>query len=125
MRIVTYLLIICLGFIACKNDSQTKSNQTDSTPETQVAVEKVRPIVLADPEADAYANLYDDLLDELGVAHSNNDVARMKAIEAQMKEMDSQSAEIEKKLMAEELDMYNGFMDKRRSSAAEILSNLQ
>ena len=123
------LLIILLAAISItawkKNETtQTTVNTTDSikVEEAPVIAEQPKLIELADQDAVTYATEYDDVLNAIVLADAKNDKAEIMKLKAKITELDKKKDEMGAKLTGKDLDTYNGFLEKRMSTAQRIIS---
>lgn len=118
--------MLAISITACKKNetTQTTVNTTDSVKveEAPVIAEQPKLIELADEKAVTFATEYDDALNALEAANVKNDKATIMNMKDKFAEMDKKKDEMGSKLTGKDLDTYNGFLEKRMSTAQNIIS---
>ncbi|HQW70428.1 MAG: hypothetical protein IPO45_17500 [Saprospiraceae bacterium] len=126
MKQLLIILLAAISITACKKNetTQTTVNTTDSikVEEAPVIAEQPKLIELADQDAVTYATEYDDVLNAIVLADAKNDKAEIMKLKAKITELDKKKDEMGAKLTGKDLDTYNGFLEKRMSTAQRIIS---
>lgn len=126
MKQLLIILLAAISITACKKNetTQTTVNTTDSikVEEAPVIAEQPKLIELADQDAVTYATEYDDVLNAIVLADAKNDKAEIMNLKAKITELDKKKDEMGAKLTGKDLDTYNGFLEKRMSTAQRIIS---
>ena len=126
MQQLLIILLAAISITACKKNetTQTTVNTTDSikVEEAPVIAEQPKLIELADQDAVTYATEYDDVLNAIVLADAKNDKAEIMKLKAKITELDKKKDEMGAKLTGKDLDTYNGFLEKRMSTAQRIIS---
>ena len=126
MKQLLIILLAGISITACKKNetTQTTVNTTDSikVEEAPVIAEQPKLIELADQDAVTYATEYDDVLNAIVLADAKNDKAEIMKLKAKITELDKKKDEMGAKLTGKDLDTYNGFLEKRMSTAQRIIS---
>ncbi|MFZ1358447.1 MAG: hypothetical protein WAS28_08140 [Saprospiraceae bacterium] len=126
MKQLLIILLAAISITACKKNetTQTTVNTTDSikVEEAPVIAEQPKLIELADQDAVTYATEYDDALNAIVLADAKNDKAEIMKLKAKITELDKKKDEMGAKLTGKDLDTYNGFLEKRMSTAQRIIS---
>ena len=126
MKQLLIILLAAISITACKKNetTQTTANTTDSikVEEAPVIAEQPKLIELADQDAVTYATEYDDVLNAIVLADAKNDKAEIMKLKAKITELDKKKDEMGAKLTGKDLDTYNGFLEKRMSTAQRIMS---
>ncbi|MBL0118679.1 MAG: hypothetical protein IPP89_06780 [Saprospiraceae bacterium] len=126
MKQLLIILLAAISITACKKNetTQTTVSTTDSikVEEAPVIAEQPKLIELADQDAVTYATEYDDVLNAIVLADAKNDKAEIMKLKAKITELDKKKDEMGAKLTGKDLDTYNGFLEKRMSTAQRIIS---
>ena len=126
MKQLLIILLAAISITACKKNetTQTTVSTTDSIKdeEAPVIAEQPKLIELADQDAVTYATEYDDVLNAIVLADAKNDKAEIMKLKAKITELDKKKDEMGAKLTGKDLDTYNGFLEKRMSTAQRIIS---
>ena len=126
MKQLLIILLAAISITACKKNetTQTTVNTTNSikVEEAPVIAEQPKLIELADQDAVTYATEYDDVLNAIVLADAKNDKAEIMKLKAKITELDKKKDEMGAKLTGKDLDTYNGFLEKRMSTAQRIIS---
>lgn len=124
MKQLLIILLAAISITACKKNetTQTTVNTTDSikVEEAPVIAEQPKLIELADQDAVTYATEYDDVLNAIVLADAKNDKAEIMKLKAKITELDKKKDEMGAKLTGKDLDTYNGFLEKRMSTAQRL-----
>ena len=126
MKQLLIILLAAISITACKKNetTQTTVNTTDSikVEEAPVIAEQPKLIELADQDAVTYATEYDDVLNAIVLADAKKEKAEIRKLKAKITELDKKKDEMGAKLTGKDLDTYNGFLEKRMSTAQRIIS---
>ena len=126
MKQLLIILLAAISITACKKNETTQTTVSTTDPikveEAPVIAEQPKLIELADQDAVTYATEYDDVLNAIVLADAKNDKAEIMNLKAKITELDKKKDEMGAKLTGKDLDTYNGFLEKRMSTAQRIIS---